>query len=386
MDGHRWMDPHASSTGPPHNDRASQLLFATTTTTTATSTILITFLSRGRFSYAISPLGPRYIRVDKRGRFVESDEEYNGRIVEEKEKGRERERERGNVVDPNHTEYAERVWCFEDGQDHAPGSRVNDKKDDLCRGRIVVVVVMMMMVWWWWWWWSAVEQDQLGTGHDGPATAPALRLRRSLALLLLPPLSPLPSPFHCLSLSRSLSLASSTFFSPPLQPPSTRLPLFCCTPPPALPATRSLFSALRLPSLFPIRAFSLLLTRPSSSFLRGRSSTPPLLHLFRRFSLSLSFSLDPCFRTHARPNSSSFSSSSSSSSSFSPSLLRPLLRSNHTFLLRATLAMLVLPSSHFFLPSPISSLATVVLVFNFSLQQESWHMRFWEISKKHFGG
>lgn len=72
-------------------------------------------------------------------------------------------------------------------------SRVG-KKDDLSRGS-----------------WSAVEtgsekreQRKLGTGHDGPATAPALRLRRSLALLLFPPLSFVP-------LARSVSLPSPTF-------------------------------------------------------------------------------------------------------------------------------------------------------------------------------
>lgn len=153
-----------------HNDRASQL-FATTTIA-----ILVTRFFRAVVFYALA----RFHHLDhdvfasiREGRFVESDE-YNGRIVEEREEERERERERGDVVDPNHTEYAERerVW-FEDGQGHAPGSRINDKKgrslswedrggDDDDDGVVVVVVVVVGCR-------TGSERREhreLGTGHD----------------------------------------------------------------------------------------------------------------------------------------------------------------------------------------------------------------------------
>lgn len=53
------------------------------------------------------------------------------------------------------------------------------------------------------------EHGDLGTGHDGPATAPALRLRRSLGLLVLPLSlgSPLPSRSRRTRLSFWLSVS-----------------------------------------------------------------------------------------------------------------------------------------------------------------------------------
>lgn len=59
----------------------------------------------------------------------------------------------------------------------------------------------------------------LSAGHDGPATAPALRLRRSLGLLVLPPLaSHFPSlhlqPSHSVSFSLSFSFSRSLLPTP----------------------------------------------------------------------------------------------------------------------------------------------------------------------------
>lgn len=72
------------------------------------------------------------------------------------------------------------------------------------------------------------EHRELGTGHDGPATAPALRLRRSLALLLLPPLAT--TPRVCLSSPAHLLLALS------FRIPSSLPTVDAVLPPPARPS------------------------------------------------------------------------------------------------------------------------------------------------------
>lgn len=73
------------------------------------------------------------------------------------------------------------------------------------------------------------EHRKLGTGHDGPATAPALRLRRSLALLLFPPLSFVPLA-HSVSLPSPTSSVSLLLSASPSPSPSRSVSLTLTAP------------------------------------------------------------------------------------------------------------------------------------------------------------